>query len=111
MSALARSVDRTVDIRQASFGVPKQPPCPGSQAEGCHADIMAKVRGERTMRDRLVKRTSLIDMPQSFGGLAQKEQGCAQETMPYHNRRCCLLLFGEFEELARERACCLALEG
>src|SRR5262245_24899275 len=49
-------------------------------------------------------------MLEPFGMLAQTQQCRAQEAMPDHNKRCCLLLPGEFEELARKRACCLALE-
>src|SRR5262245_18721397 len=50
-------------------------------------------------------------MLEPFGGLAQTKQGCAQEAMPDHNRRCCFLTLGEFKELSCKRACYLALEG
>jgi hypothetical protein len=72
---------------------------------------MAKVRGERTMHGRIVKRRSLIDMLKPFGRLAQTEQGCAQQAMPDHNKRCGLLLLGEFKESARQHARRLAIEG
>jgi hypothetical protein len=56
MSGLARGVDRMVDFRYGSSRIPEQPLCQRPQGQGCHADIMAKVRRERTMLGGLVKR-------------------------------------------------------
>src|ERR1039458_1411430 len=99
-----------VDLRQRSRGISEQPQCQGPKRQGCRTHVMAKAHRQRTMRGRIVKREGAIEMGEPFGGVAQTEQGRAEQTMTDHDGCCSLLLLRESEELGRKRARSVAVE-